>query len=149
MSQTPPPPATARPDLAAQADALFAAAAQGPPAGLAARLVRMTLTAWENPAARPELLARIGAAGTEDGAARLRAHFTALYLERVGTLVPAPRLHLSAAAAQIVGLIMARYVLAIEPVASAPLDRVVDTFAPAIQHHLDAAPDPLDPKESA
>lgn len=50
----------------------------------------------------------------------------------------APRLALNAVVTQIVGVIMLRYVMRMEPIASASVDQLVDTFAPTIQRWLDA-----------
>lgn len=126
-------------NLAAYANALFEEALAGPREQLGERLFRMSLTAWENPRLRPQLLEKIRAATTSDeGAAQLRDHFSALLVVRVGEVVKAPRLDLNAVVAQIVGLIMLRYVMRMEPIASASVDQLVDTFAPTIQRHLDA-----------
>lgn len=133
-------------DLAAQANALFQQAVAGPREQLGERLLRMSLTAWENPALRPQLLRRISSATTsEEGAAQLRDHFTALFVDRVGEVVQVPRLRLNAVVAQVVGLIMLRYVMRMEPIASVSVDQLVDTFAPTVQGHLDAGRDPSDP----
>ena len=40
-------------------------------------------------------------------------------------------------ASQMVGLILTRYVLALEPLASMPADAVVATYAPTLQRYLD------------
>ncbi|MFB7503555.1 TetR/AcrR family transcriptional regulator [Streptomyces broussonetiae] len=126
-------------NLAAYANALFEEAIAGPREQLGERLFRMSLTAWENPQLRPQLLAKIRSATTsEEGAAALRDHFSAMLVERVGEVVGAPRLNLNAVVAQVVGLIMLRYVMRMEPIASASVDELVDTFAPTIQRHLDA-----------
>jgi hypothetical protein len=37
---------------------------------------------------------------------------------------------------QVAGLILARYVIGLEPIASMPADTVVATYAPVIQHYL-------------
>jgi hypothetical protein len=37
---------------------------------------------------------------------------------------------------QVVGLVMARYVVAIEPIASAPVEEVVAAIAPTLQRYL-------------
>ncbi|MCX5563705.1 hypothetical protein [Streptomyces sp. NBC_00038] len=126
-------------NLAAYANTLFEEALAGPREQLGERLFRMSLTAWENPRLRPQLLEKIRAATTSDaGAAQLRDHFSALLVVRVGEVVKAPRLALNAVVTQIVGVIMLRYVMRMEPIASASVDQLVDTFAPTIQRWLDA-----------
>ncbi|TQM71881.1 hypothetical protein FHX41_5661 [Actinomadura hallensis] len=126
-------------DLAAYAAARFAEALAGPREQLGERLFRMSLTAWENPDLRPQLLEKIRSAATSDaGAARLRDHFSSMLVERVGEVVEAPRLNLNAVVVQVVGVIMTRYVMKMEPIASTSVDELVETFAPTIQRYLDA-----------
>jgi hypothetical protein len=40
-------------------------------------------------------------------------------------------------ASQLIGLVMARYVLRLEPLASAPADELVATYAPTLQRYLE------------
>ena len=49
-----------------------------------------------------------------------------------------PPLRLAAAASQLIGLMLVRQVIGIEPLASASDDEVVALIAPVIQRHLDA-----------
>ncbi|MFF5263764.1 hypothetical protein ACFY4C_32955 [Actinomadura viridis] len=126
-------------DLAAYANTLFEEALAGPRDQLGERLLRMSLAAWENPRLRPQLLEKIGSAATSDvGAARLREHFHSMLVVRVGERVEVPRLNLNAVVAQVVGVIMLRYVMKMEPIVSVPVDEVVGAFAPTIQRYLDA-----------
>ncbi|TDC81876.1 hypothetical protein [Actinomadura sp. 7K507] len=126
-------------DLAAYANTIFAEALAGPRDRLGERLFRMSLTAWENPRLRPQLLEKVRSAATSDaGAEHLRDHFSSMLVERVGEVVDAPPLHLNAVVVQVVGVIMARYVMEMEPIASASVDDLVETIAPTIQRHLDA-----------
>lgn len=131
---------TAGPEnLAAYANALFEEALAGPRDQLGDRLFRLSLTAWENPQLRPQLLGKIRSATTSDaGAAQLRDHFSSMLVVRVGEMVKVPRLNLNAVAAQVVGMIMLRYVMKMEPMASASVDELAGTFAPTIQRYLDA-----------
>ncbi|MFF0724816.1 hypothetical protein [Streptomyces sp. NPDC004134] len=124
-------------NLAARADALFREAVSGPRAQLGENLLRMSLTAWENPELRPRLLARVqDATSSAEGAEYLREHFSALLVTRLGEVVDVPRLRLNALVVQVVGLIMLRYVLKMEPIASASVDELVETFAPTLQGYL-------------
>jgi AcrR family transcriptional regulator len=47
-----------------------------------------------------------------------------------------PLLRASLVASQVVGLVMARYIIGIEPIASETPDRVISTIAPVLQHYL-------------
>lgn len=138
MSDTAAVRSAAKADLAAHANALFARAVAGPREQLGDRLFRMSLTAWENPRLRPQLLEKIRSATlSEEGAAELRDHFTAMLVTRLGEVVTVPRLNLNAVVAQIVGMIMLRYVMKMEPIASASVDELAAAFAPTIQRHLE------------
>ena len=47
-----------------------------------------------------------------------------------------PELRATFAGSQFVGLVMARYIIGVEPLASAPADEVARTIAPVLQHYL-------------
>ncbi|TDT97600.1 TetR family transcriptional regulator [Streptomyces sp. 846.5] len=103
------------------------------------RIARFVLTLWEDPAVRERLLALLrGVAGSEEVAAMLRGF---LVRELVGRLaaeldVPDPELRVELAVSQIIGLAMARYVIAAEPIASVPAEALVSMLAPTIQRYL-------------
>jgi tetracycline repressor-like protein len=54
-----------------------------------------------------------------------------------------PELRVSLVGSQIIGLMMARYIAEVEPLASQPADRVADLIAPTLQHYLT---NPLTPR---
>ena len=54
----------------------------------------------------------------------------------VGLGIDEPERRMPLVASQIVGLVMIRYVLAVEPLASLPADQVVATYAPTLQRYL-------------
>ena len=47
-----------------------------------------------------------------------------------------PERRMQLVASQLVGLVVLRYVLAVEPLASAPADELVATYAPTLQRYL-------------
>ncbi|MGV9241953.1 TetR/AcrR family transcriptional regulator, partial [Streptomyces nigra] len=59
-------------------------------------------------------------------------------LRRIAGEIDAPDAELRAelAAAQLVGIAMMRYVIKIEPIASADIERIVERVAPVVQGHL-------------
>jgi len=110
---------------------------EGPREAVGERMVRTFLTIWGNEDARPKFLAIIRTATTsEQGAAMLREFVTATILNKVGDALEIPRLRIALAAAQMIGLVMFRYVLEIEPVVSASDDELVEMLAPVIQGYL-------------
>lgn len=107
--------------------------------GVGERVVRFAFGLLENPAARERLLAVLRAAATNEQMARLIRGF--MVREVVGPIsaaldVPSPQLRAELAMTQIVGLIMARYVIGVEPLASTPVDDLVPLLAPTLQRYL-------------
>jgi AcrR family transcriptional regulator len=107
--------------------------------GLGERLVRFYLHAWDAPASRARLQGILRSAMAQDAAAALLREFvTRQVLGRVASAVDAPDAELRAtfAGSQLVGLGVLRYVLRVEPLASAAPDTVVAVVAPTIQRYL-------------
>ena len=140
--------------LSTYADALAEAAAEahtGPREQMGERLIRTFLKFWENPQLRPQLLqtVRSGVTGGE-GAAQMREFMSSqlfaqvggalktapMNIEQAAAELKVPPLNLNAAAAQVWGVIMLRYILQIEPMASASEDEIVHLLAPTIQRYL-------------
>ena len=102
------------------------------------RLVRFALSLWEEPPTRSRMLGILRSAVTDPrAAAMLRNLFS-----RQGPVVvirsfapSEPELRTELIAAQIVGLVMARYVLRVEPLASASVDELVRIVGPTIQRY--------------
>jgi AcrR family transcriptional regulator len=116
----------------------------GDPAGIGARLAGFVISVLESPEGAARLTGLVRAAASEDAAA-------AVVRERVsrdvlGPLAAAlgsdqPQLRGSLVGSQVVGMVMARYVVRIEPLASLAADRVVAIIGPVLQHYL---AEPLD-----
>ncbi|MFK4064977.1 TetR family transcriptional regulator [Streptomyces sp. NPDC029674] len=112
---------------------------EGPLDGVGERLTRFVLGVWENPATRAPLLAIVrSAVNNETAAAVFRRLIATQLLERIARRLELPDAELRAelAAAQLVGVAMLRYVIQIEPMASADLERLVARVAPVVQGHL-------------
>ncbi|MFD8257595.1 TetR/AcrR family transcriptional regulator [Streptomyces griseoluteus] len=112
---------------------------EGPLDSVGERLTRFVLGLWENPATRTPLLAIVRSAVNNDTAAAVfRRLISAQLLRRIaGRLdVPDAELRVELAAAQLVGTAMLRYVIKVEPLASADLERIVARLAPVVQGHL-------------
>lgn len=111
----------------------------GPVDDLGERFVRVVLETWETPAMRPLLLGVLRSATTDPVAAgmlrRLLAEGPLLALAR-GIDRPDAPLRATLVGAQLVGLMMARYVVGVEPLASAPREAIARAIGPAIQRYL-------------
>jgi AcrR family transcriptional regulator len=135
-------------------DGLFAAAMQlpfSPPEvlqpvlaggvdGLGERIVRRLLSVWDEPSNRVALLALLQGASAHPGAAQaLREFIRREMIGRVAGVIEAdrPELRANLVASQIVGLIVARYVVGVQPLAGLPADEVVPLVAPTLQRYLD------------
>ena len=121
-------------------DRIVQGALEGPIEELGARLLRGVLAAWDNPAVRPAATAAMRSAIGHGPVARmLREFLRREIMHRVATRIgdaDDAELRAELAASQVVGVIMVRYVLAFEPVASLSDDEIVARVAPAIQWHL-------------
>ncbi|MBE2315394.1 TetR family transcriptional regulator [Solirubrobacter sp. CPCC 204708] len=107
--------------------------------GLGERLVRFFLGVWDEPAARQRVQAVLRSALTEEAAAALLRDFvTTQVLGRVAAALGTPdgELRASLVGSQLVGLGLLRYLVRVEPLASADEDTVVAAVAPTIQRYL-------------
>lgn len=103
------------------------------------RLAQVQLTLLEDPDARRRLTGLVRAASSEPDAARLLREF--LMREIIGPVAEAlgsdePELRVSLVGSQIIGLMMARYIARVEPLASLPAERVVQLVGPTLQRYL-------------
>ncbi|MDF3292135.1 TetR/AcrR family transcriptional regulator [Streptomyces silvisoli] len=106
------------------------------------RLARYFLSVWHNPATRAPLLAVVRSAVTNETAAGVLRGFVLrrVLLKVAGELdLPDARLRAELAAAQLIGVVLVRYVLKVEPLASATEEEIVAYVAPTIQRYLTAA----------
>ncbi|HET9655569.1 MAG TPA: TetR family transcriptional regulator [Kineosporiaceae bacterium] len=118
--------------------------AVGDVAGLGERLVRVFFAAWDGPDARERVVALLGSAATSPEGARMLREFvvTEILGRVVGQVRGAdPELRLELAAAQMIGMAFVRYVVQVEPLASAPVERLVELLAPALQRYLTGSPE--------
>jgi AcrR family transcriptional regulator len=112
--------------------------AAGPREEVGERFVRLFLTLWREPEGRAPVLALLRSAATNEQAAEMVRQFvTSALLGRLADLLGVPRLRILAAASQLIGLVMVRYVVRVEPLASAGEEEIVELIAPTIQRYLD------------
>jgi AcrR family transcriptional regulator len=103
------------------------------------RLARFILGVLESDEGRQRITGLIRAAASEEEAARLvREIVTHRILGTIAEHLGAEdaAFRASLAGSQVVGLVMARYVIGVEPLASRPADEVAETIAPVLQHYL-------------
>ncbi len=111
----------------------------GEPGGAGERLARTVLGVLEDPAGLARITGMVRAAASEpEAAALLRKLITR---DLYGPIARAlggdqPDLRANLVGSQIVGLVLARHVVQIEPLASVEPDAVARALAPVLQHYL-------------
>ena len=119
---------------------LIPLALDGPREQAGERLVRMALTVWDSPAGAAALAIFRSALSNEWTARLLREFVVTQILRRaVSELVTDPEqapMRSALVATQIAGLLVPRYVLRIEPLASADREVLVAAIAPNVQRFL-------------
>ncbi|MER7490584.1 TetR family transcriptional regulator [Streptomyces sp. NPDC126497] len=112
---------------------------EGPLDEVGERMTRMIVGLWESPVTRAPLLAIVrSAVNNEIAAGVFRRLVTSQLLRRIAGQLDAPDAELRAelAAAQLVGIAMVRYVIKVEPLASADAEQIIRRVAPVVQGHL-------------
>jgi AcrR family transcriptional regulator len=115
----------------------------GDPALLGERFARVFLGLWSDPGFREPMLALLRSATTgERGAAMLREFVGDAMLGRLVRGIDGPdvALRVSTAAAQLVGVVMLRYVIKIPPLVTATDEEIVAMVAPTLQRYLSGGP---------
>ena len=108
--------------------------------GAGERLMRMFLSVWEDPEARLPLIALVRASLGEAGPVNLlREGVLRMIFTPLREILPGDDAEerVQLVLSQLVGLVVARYVLAVEPLASMPPEDVVAWVAPTVQRYLD------------
>ena len=108
--------------------------------GLGGRMVRFFIRVWDSPEGRPLLGVIRSAVASEQAAQLLREFVSREVLGRLAEAleVDQPRLRASLAGSQLVGLAMLRYVVKLEPVASASGEQLAAWVGPTLQRYLTA-----------
>ncbi|GGJ80221.1 TetR family transcriptional regulator [Pilimelia anulata] len=112
--------------------------------GIGERLVAAALSVWDSPAGTAAAALLRSAMSSEWSARLLRDFLLTQVMRRVGRALgltgPEADLRLGLVAAQMGGVIVMRYLLKLEPIASLPRDRVVAAVGPVVQHYLTGEP---------
>lgn len=113
----------------------------GERSGIGRRLAETFFTIWEQEGPRASLLGivRSAAAGEDQAVAAFRQFMTDALVGRLAAVMDGPEglLRAELMAAQLVGVAMIRYVVRLEPMASRPVEQIIEQVAPRIQSFLD------------
>lgn len=111
----------------------------GPTGRLGERIVRTFLLVWDSTPGQGPMLAMLrGAVSHEDSAAKLRDLLLRVILRPVvrGAGADEPDRRAALLASQLIGLAMTRYVLRLEPIASAAPDELAPVMGKTLQRYL-------------
>ena len=108
------------------------------PDGAGERLLRAFLSVWDDPDLQPGLLALARSLMADDSAGLVRDGFIPVVVGPVlaGLVRDRPEVRIPLVASQVLGLIVARYVVALPALAQVPAEDVVARVGPVIQHYL-------------
>ncbi|MGH3482809.1 MAG: TetR family transcriptional regulator [Nocardioidaceae bacterium] len=118
---------------------LLGSVVEGPRDQLGERLVGAVLQLWDDPQRQRRLLTVVRTAIASEAASHLlRDGFLRLILDQIAAIpgIDDPRRRGNLVASQIVGLLITRYVVGLEPLASMPADEVVARVGPTIHRYL-------------
>jgi hypothetical protein len=110
-----------------------------PPEQIGEGFIRLLTSLWDREVTRAPFLALVRTAfSSEQAAAMLREFFTEALLGRIVARLGLADAALRATlvASQVAGLVMVRYVLRLEPLASLPTEDLVTAVAPNLQRYL-------------
>jgi AcrR family transcriptional regulator len=111
---------------------------EGPVEEIGERLVRTFLAIWETPEGRTPFLAMLRSVTTnEQVATMMRQFLDNVMFAKIAEIRGIPRRRVAAAAAQMLGVALLRYILAVPPLADATDEELVALLAPVIQHYFD------------
>jgi AcrR family transcriptional regulator len=108
--------------------------------GAGERLLRIFFSVWEDPSSRLPLIALVRASLGEEGPVNLlREGIVRMVFGPLRALLPAAEAEERASllASQMIGLVVGRYLLRVEPLASMEAERLVSLVAPTLQRYLD------------
>ncbi|QIX28167.1 TetR/AcrR family transcriptional regulator [Nocardioides sp. JQ2195] len=106
--------------------------------GAGERMLRVFLSVWDDPELQLPLLGLARSMAEPDGQVLLREGFLKVVIGPIGVAlgIDDPGRRMPLVASQVLGLILVRYLLRVEPLASMPADDVVAIFAPTVQRYL-------------
>ena len=113
--------------------------------GAGERLLRVFLSVWDDEVARLPLLGLVRGVVEPEGRMLLREGLFGVVLGPIGEALglDEPERRIAHVASQMIGLVMLRYVLEAEPLASMDTEVVVATYAPTLQRYLDGELPPV------
>lgn len=110
--------------------------------GTGERFVRFVVALWDRPEVRPMLLGVVRSASTDAVAAAMTRRLVAegpIAALAARSPLPDAEVRAALAGAHLVGIVLARYIIALEPIASMTPDELATRVGPVIERYLFAA----------
>jgi AcrR family transcriptional regulator len=130
-------------DIPGEATEAVRTVRSGNPDELGRRLSETFFMVWEQETARTSLLGILRAAtgGEDQAVAAFRQFLTTALVDQIVPKIEGenPRLRALLMASQLVGVALTRYVMRLEPIATTPVEEIVDLVAPRIQTYVDGS----------
>jgi AcrR family transcriptional regulator len=106
--------------------------------GAGERLMRVFLSVWDDEDSRLPLLALFRGIVEPNGQQLVRDGFVRMVLGPVGAALDLDQAErrMTLVASQLVGIVVLRYLVLVEPLVSMPADELVATYAPTLQRYL-------------
>jgi AcrR family transcriptional regulator len=106
--------------------------------GAGERLMRVFLSVWDDEDSRLPLLALFRGIVDPNGQQLVRDGFVRMVLGPVGAALDLDQAErrMTLVASQLVGIVVLRYLVLVEPLVSMPADELVATYAPTLQRYL-------------
>jgi AcrR family transcriptional regulator len=110
----------------------------GGPDGAGERLLRAFLAAWDDEATQAVLVGTVRSAMEPGGERLLSEGFVPVVLVPAGQAlgIDRPEVRMSLVASQVLGLVLARYLFRLEPIASMEAEALVVAYGPTFQRYL-------------
>jgi len=111
---------------------------EGPVETVAERFLAAFLGVWDDPAIQPALLTVVRSVLDPGGERLFSQGFLPVVIQPIGAQLglDRPEHRMTLVASQVMGLILMRYVLRVEPLASMSRAVVITTYAPTLQRYL-------------
>jgi len=118
--------------------AVFAVIAAEGPDGAGERLLRGFLSVWDDPALQVPMIGFARGLLDPSASELVKNGFLEVVIKPLGTAlgIDDPGVRMPLVASQMIGIVMFRYLVRVEPLATMPADELVAIYAPTIQRYL-------------
>lgn len=117
---------------------VFALVAAGGPDGAGERLLRGFLSVWDDPGLQVPMIGFARGLLDPSASALIKEGFLTVVIGPLGVAlgIDQPERRMPLVASQMIGIVMFRYLVGVEPLVSMSADEVVAIYAPTIQRYL-------------